>query len=133
MTDDVTYDSADQLWIPLDLVWKLRPAWNEVRQPAAISMVLIGQYEFAAVSSALPIGDWWFRLRLGPTQGSMRLVTCDPDGHRREPRTELFPTGDGAAITAHVRVDFATMCMVIQKREPGPASTTILGVDFRAA
>jgi hypothetical protein len=112
------------------------PTWASLSHPVEISLDTTPQYGFAAISSPLPgPGDWLVRLRLGPTFGEMRLVTCDPDGQRREPRTDLFPTGPRGEVIARIAVppDYLDMCLVIQKRSDGPGSIVIEGVDLKPA
>jgi hypothetical protein len=125
-----------QSWRTLDLAWaRLAPAWAPLARPIAISLDEVALYGFAAISSPLPEGDWTLRLRLGPTTGAMRLVTCDPEGQRREPRSELFPAGEDAEVLARITVPagFSDMCLVIQKRDDGPGTLVIDGVDIRPA
>jgi hypothetical protein len=124
-------------WEPLDLTWaRLTPVWGRLSPPVTIPLDETPQYGFAAISSPLPApGDWTVRLRLGPTAGQMRLVTCDPHGERREPRTDLFPVGQEGTVLARIEVPagFTDMCLVIQKRDDGPGSVVIEGVDIRRA
>jgi hypothetical protein len=131
------FDQPDGAWTLLDLTWAtLVPDWARLSPPIAISLDAAPQYGFAAISSPLPgPGRWDIRLRLGPTTGEMRLVTCDPNGQRREPRTDLFPQGAGATVLASMDVpaDFSDMCLVIQKRDDGPGSVVIEGVDIQPA
>jgi hypothetical protein len=130
-------DDLEQAWKPLDLGWaRLVPEWAKLSPPIAISLDAAPQYGFAAISSPLPgAGSWEVRLRLGPTAGEMRLVTCDPHGQRREPRTDLFPQGAAGTVLASIDVpaDFSDMCLVIQKRDDGPGGVVIEGVDIRPA
>jgi hypothetical protein len=121
-------------WTPLALTWiRVEPVWGRLDPPVIISMAGVQLYGFAAISSPLPSpGDWTLRLRLGPTFGLMRLVTCDPNGQRRQPRTEVFPNGEESEVLADIPVpaDYTDMCLVIQKRDETDGSVMIHGVDI---
>jgi hypothetical protein len=121
-------------WRPLDLGWfLLTPAWRPIAPPVVISLDAAPLYGFAAISTPLQrSGTWLLRLRLGETRGAMRLVTADPRGERRQPRSALFPTGEAGTVTVRLTVpdDFPDMCLVIQKRDEGPGSVAIAGVDI---
>ena len=127
-------DPASGVWSPLPLGWaRVEPVWGRLDPPVTISTVGVPLYGFAAISSPLPApGDWTLRLRLGPTFGLMRLVTADPNGQRRQPRTEVFPTGEESVILADIEVpaDYLDMCLVIQKRDETDGSVMIRGVDI---
>jgi hypothetical protein len=124
----------DLAWEPLPLTWfRIEPSWAQLESPVTLSMAGVQLYGFAALSSPLPSpGDWVVRLRLGPTRGLMRLVTADRNGQRRQPRTDLFPIGEGGFVFAEIEVpaDYADMGLVIQKRDETDGSVVILGVDI---
>jgi hypothetical protein len=124
-------------WTTLDLIWaQATEHWAKRTCPVVVCLDEVVQYGFAVISSPLPgPGDWDVRLRLGPVRGHMRLVTCDPNGQRREPRTDLFPVGDEGSVLARIEVPagYDDMCLVIQKRDDGPGWVTIQGVDIRRA
>jgi hypothetical protein len=124
-------------WTPLDLTWaQATERWAKRTCPVVIVLDEVVQYGFAVISSPLPgPGAWDVRLRLGQVRGEVRLVTCDPNGQRREPRTDLFPVGDEATVLARIEVpaDYDDMGLVIQKRDDGPGCVTIQGVDIRRA
>lgn len=118
-------------WTAHDLGWAiLQPIWAPARPPVVISLDEVAIYGFAAISDPLPTGRWLVRLRLGPTCGAMRLATADRDGENRQPRSDTFAAGQHGCVVARIEAGPGDVCLVIQKRDNGPGSVAILGVDL---